>query len=289
VKSIRWHDFIAFVEQHAREGNPDREVIVMDGGPRKGESDDDPSEDPRAIEEALESLGVKADAANLIGPEVLDFGAARPFSDPGETMSLLDFLRAERESLVFFADPSDAILGSFDLAEDQKVLAGRFKAALRASSRAAFVGKLHRTLGRRRNGSGVPLLGLTSEPLPCDPGRIHAAQPLTATGLPAWLSSAALDPSFQELSVIFCIAGRDEAARDKVRSTHGDRLDEAALRLGLEEHYVGELHPVESFLRAALVIDLSNGEGDALPLARAIARTKHFRGLVGYWDPQERS
>ena len=27
----------------------------------------------------------------------------------------------------------------------------------------------------------------------------------------------------------------------------------------------------------------------ALPLARALARTKHFRGLIGYWDPQERS
>jgi hypothetical protein len=47
--------------------------------------------------------------------------------------------------------------------------------------------------------------------------------------------------------------------------------------------------PAESFLRAALVIDLSKGEVDALPLARGLAGTKRCRGLVGYWDPQERS
>jgi len=72
-----------------------------------------------------------------------------------------------------------------------------------------------------------------------------------------------------------------------VQARFKEPLAEREMTRELEGYYQLAWERVIDSLRAALVIDLSNGESDALPLARALERTKNFVGSIAYWNPQK--
>ena len=61
--------------------------------------------------------------------------------------------------------------------------------------------------------------------------------------------------------------------------------EESGARL---RRYRKELRSLASMPRMVLCIDLSEGEGEALTLARAFAPLPGMRGNVAYWNPQRK-
>jgi hypothetical protein len=254
ISAIRWPEFLRFVGKHAEEGAPT--ITVEDVSP-SGEQSWDRSRD--AVREALWALGVvrtvDIDPANLVvSPELL--------VEAGQIVAVLQALLAPAQAPVLFAEVSEAMDGEITLAE----IPASFRPfhELCAATPRDFVANLYALLRRQRPAAFQPrLVALAPE---------SVAYPLNR------VARYSIAPFFEKLRM------RKSEGRWILCIGAGSRLSK------LEREILATSPPRAAFAppEVLLVIDLSDGTGDALPLARFIVRGAWQGSRVAYWNPQRR-
>jgi hypothetical protein len=200
--------------------------------------------------------------------------------DPAQLYKVLGSLGDHSRRLLFFADCSKAIGGAFRLhASVGAFFPADVRLKLESETRLSFVKSLYDVF-RAASEDPPPFISLTDSPGALDPSRLAPGAPFTAAHLPACLSSSGTERPL----VLICIAGEDTLARRQVQEASPWPLEEPAMRRLLTRHYSRAFSAWGIELQAALIVDLSGGRGDALPLALALAETQ--AGAIAYWDPQ---
>lgn len=254
IVAIRWPAFLRFVSQHAGEGAP--AITVEDlspGGTERWERSRD------AVREALWALGV---ARNVdIDPTDL---VARPelLVTTRQIAAVLRDLCAPARAPVLFTEISEAMDGEITLAGTPESF--RPFHEMRGPTPRDFVADLYSLLERQyADGRQPRLVALTPKPIDYPLGRV---------------APYSIAPFFEELRVrrsegrwILCLGPRarlSKKERAQLATSPGRR----------------EFAPPE----VLLVIDLSDGSGDALPLAKYLACCAHPGSRIAYWNPQRR-
>jgi hypothetical protein len=251
VKRIHWRRFLDFVNGAADQGSPDRALTVEDQLPAEGRRD------AVAMRASLRKLGARIEPRAKFDPEDLELDG--PLQDEEQIKAMLSAASASVESTLYIltevsADMDRSIRPAADV---EKLL----PAVAHVRTPLEFVGSLRHAL--RTGLTGLVCLGarLTEEE------RLDFVQPYRVEAPFAWLRMK----RSKAPRLILCVAsaaGEDSGAR---------------LR-----RYRRELRALESLPQMVLCIDLSQGEGEALTLARAFAPLQGMRGRVAYWNPQRK-
>jgi hypothetical protein len=253
VGAISWYGFIRFVERHAKVDA--RSMTVEDVGPGPQEEWD---RSPDALRETLRALGVerpdKIDPATLVArPELL--------VEAEQIAEVLAALCEPGPTPVIFTDVSLAMDREIALAEAPEALL--LYQPARASTPRGFVTILHRVLCRLHPGPAeLPVVALARKPLAYP---FESVARFTTEPFFHHLRTRAREPR-----LILCIASRmiSKRARRELAASF----------------------PPPEFARPELllVVDLSDGSGDALPLAHYMARGARFGSRIAYWNPIRR-
>ncbi|MBI4586133.1 MAG: hypothetical protein HY717_19150 [Planctomycetes bacterium] len=271
VQRIQWPDFLEFIRDNAREGFPERAIVVEDPHPLEALLQEEPAEAKELIRSALRDLGATV-AENIdLDPRLFSASEERINADEAVREALLTLLQAAADGAggeappLLFLDPDCAADSLFSLAENPRLFrAPLSKKTLEGWDRKSFTEALGRLIG---HGGGQEALLLPS---------------------PERLSEATQDQKDLPLEAIFCVAGTDEAARREIRSRWSSRLlSEEEMRRELSRFYAAAFERSWLFVRTALVVDLGEGKSDALPLAEGIAASQGFKAAVAFWDPQK--
>jgi len=86
--------------------------------------------------------------------------------------------------------------------------------------------------------------------------------------------------------LIACIAGKDEPLRKAIGEEAGKPLTEEETRTELSARYRRSLAEARTLIRAAVIIDLSDGKGDAAALAPGWAGALGIQSAIALWNPQ---
>jgi len=283
VEAIDWMEFLEWVKKNAARGSPEKALIVEDAPPEAA-SFEDSAEEPKVFRGALESLGVKIEDGAGLRPQELSLVPGERFRDEDLVLQVLKEIIAAAEGPVLLADLSPALRRGFLPRRGSPALSALFgRSSPGASSRLDFVKSFGDALGAARGGSACLLAGLSAPPRIVAAAEVDPRSRFTAEAVPGWLSDLNRGP----LDLVIFVAVTDEVARDAVRAQlAGVRFTEEDVRAALAEHYRQTFAARALPIRNALIVDLSGGEGDALPLARGIAASQDHRGAVAYWDPQ---
>jgi hypothetical protein len=209
-----------------------------------------------ALREALKALDVKTG----IDPAKLVATPGGLLKAPRQIAATLQALLGPGPAPVLFTDVSDAMDRSITLAVVPESL--RPFHELRAGTGRDFVASLYALLRTLRPAASEPrLVALAKSDIayPLDHRAPYSIRPF----LEHWRAGAS------ESRVVLCIAGRGFTSR-AVRDLPG-----------------GPPRP-HTLAKVLLIIDLSDGDGDALALAKFLTSGPHYREHVAYWNPQQR-
>ncbi len=292
VEAIRWKEFLEFVKKNAAKGSPGRAITVEDAPPEDAAALGDLSGAEGLFRGALESLGVNLEDGASLDPESLTPPAVERFLEEGLVLEVLkEIIAAAEESRgdagqgpILLADLSPALRERFFPARGSRVLSSLFeRSLLRSTDRLGFVKDFRDALVAGGGGNGCLLAEMRALPRAVAAAGVDLQSRFTAEAVPAWLS----DQNRGVLDLVIFVAGTDESAREVVRARlAGVRFTEEEVRVALAERYRQEFAEKDLPIRNALIVDLSKGQGDALPLARGIAAAQNHQGAVAYWDPQ---
>jgi hypothetical protein len=290
VEAIHWKEFLEFVKINAAKGSPGRAITVEDAPPEDAAALGDPAGAEKLFRGALESMGVNFEDDAVLDPESLTPPAADRFLDEGLVLEVLKEIIAAAEECrgdpekgpILLADLSPALRERFLPARGSRVLSALFeRSPLRSTDRLGFLKSFRDALGP---GGNVCLLAeMRAPPRLVAAAGVDRQSRFTAEAVPAWLS----ERNRGALDLVIFVAATDESAREAVRAQlAGVRFTEEEVRVALAERYRQAFAEKELPIRNALIVDLSSGQGDALPLARGIAAAQNHQGAVAYWDPQ---
>jgi hypothetical protein len=249
VEAIGWRAFLKFVAKHADARATT--LTVEDGSPEVSGS-----LSRRQLHETLAALGVKTpiDATKLVA------APGGLLEAPRQISAMLQALAEPGPAPVLFTDVSDAMDGGITLAE----VPDSFRPFhdLRGGTGRDFVANLYALLRTLRPAASEPrLVALAKNEIayPLD----HRAPYSLAPFLEHWKADASED------RVVLCIASRGFNVRDVL-------------------HLPGGPPRPDTLPKVLLIIDLSDGSGDALPLARFLTCGPQYYGRAAYWNPQRR-
>ncbi|MHC4222788.1 MAG: hypothetical protein ACYSUN_02265 [Planctomycetota bacterium] len=251
INKIHWERFLEFVAEGAARGSTERALIVEDQLPAEGRRD------AVAMRASLRKLGARFDPHASFDPEDLELDG--PFQEEEQVKAMLSAAAAADKSTLYIVTEVSADMDrSIRLAADAEKL---LPAVAHVRTPLEFVRSLHHAMGT--GPTGLVCLGprLTEEE------QLDFVQPYRVEALFAWLHQRRAKAPGLMLCVA-AAAGEDSGAR---------------LR-----RYRKELRALKSLPQIVLCIDLSDGEGEALTLARAFAPLPGMRDKVAYWNPQRK-
>jgi hypothetical protein len=198
-----------------------------------------------------------------------------------QVATLLRRFLSERGSLRMLADCGERMAEGFELKKGSPVLVAPFTAeAVGSPGRWGFVDQLRRIFSHRPPEAAVPLVGIFKDPASIDP-LAPPTKNFTPLEIPGWLRNQRMP-----CHLLILVASRDDAAREQISGGENPPRDEEEMRSRLAVLYRAAFSQVRNSIRSALVIDVSRGQGDALPLALGLAALEDFHGDFAYWDPQ---
>ena len=261
IREMHWRGFLQFLKAHSAGGVATRSMVLRDGAPIRTSSGDTGTQTFLA---AVERLGVD------VGPDVdLDLpelDVVDHLAVGGRVEHVLQLLRDASVRFMFYSDRSAAMDKPIELAPTDPRLrdalarihvttkTGRgFADGLYAGSRAG------RLSGHRAIDAKLRMVWSKSQ---------HVAYPYDPRPFPRKLARLlnALAPHPDRIGVVVCVASRWSAKQEK-----------AALEV-LRDADTPD---------AMLIVDLSDGTGDARRLAELFHVAYEGRGNVAYWNPRK--
>ncbi len=286
ARAIRGMDAAEFLESLATlasHGDAVDAIIVTDIEVGIDEGDDLPPR-LRPPYEALVDIGLMRRAWRQLKPDQLKHQPG-PAVSGGESMQDLFTRLAEGgTTILLLADQSTAAQGPFALDVARAAPCEWLDLEqLDVRDRVSFAQGFCAQLREEAAGATVEMRALSERFEKFDVRQMAQVVPYSTAKLGSRLDTL-LGGTQAMGEVVFLVASRDEEARADLRL--GSDAGEDLVRSALEARYRAALHRHRNAIRCAIVVDLSNGEGDALPLARGLASLWDAGAPVGYWNPQ---
>jgi len=271
VAGMSWKLFLEFVRTNARGGRAENAIVVKD--PHPGEMER-PATPRKPIPEALRELGAGVLPGRL-QDRVGDLMRDAALESPQRIATVLRALRETgRGPVMLFTDLSAAMDRTIKVEVPEAYFGPQARKALEQSRPRAFVGGLARAMREAAPTVDLRLMPLSERTrlLPAVPDEVER---FSAWPLPDWLNAR----GWQSPGLILCVATGflpgPRTAKNRQR-----------IRKRVADGYARLLKGMAVTPRAVLVVDLSDGNGDALAIARAFAARAGYAGLVACWNPQ---
>ena len=264
IREMRWRSFLAFVRKHGADGSSELSMVVRDHIPGSAGAG---RVDAEAFARALESIGVEVPRDVKIDPQSLDaarllarervLSVLRAFGDGSVTPLFWSDRSAAMDVGVRF-EPMDPELQ--DVLGEERIVAttgrefadGLFSELSDRAPPGRSV-RFHRMI----HPSSKSVISNSSLQIPYDPLRL----PLRLAALDRLLAK------FPQTGIVFSVA-----------SEWSPPDGYSALEM---------LSRAKALPAAVLVVDLSDGCGDALRLARLMDAAQGGLGNVAYWNPRK--